>query len=87
MDSRKSLFKPFKKLKGMPWGHRRKRSSSRSSLDVHLDVEDWEERVFPVELDALEVRDRQSLVLPYLNSFSVRYLRGIRSPLSIPAHV
>jgi len=71
----------------MPWGHRRKRSSSRSSLDVHLDVEDWEERVFPVELDALEVRDRQSLVLPYLNSFSVRYLRGIRSPLSIPAHV
>jgi len=39
------------------------------------------------ELEALEVCDRQSLVSLYLNSFSVRYLRGIHSPLSIPAHV
>ena len=45
-----------------------------------------EETEFLGELEALEVCDRQYLVSLYLNSSSMHYLRGIHSPLSIPAH-
>ena len=40
-----------------------------------------------MELEALEVRDRQFLAPQYLNSFSVRYLRGAHSPPLISAYV